>query len=692
MSESFPAADDGAGAETPGAVAFADWARVVDTLGEAVIAASADDVIVHANPPAEALLGWERGGLIGQALTAVVPERFRRRHLAAFERFVDEGGQARTLQVPALRRDGTEVPVEVVLTGAALSGERVVIGNVRDVSDRVEVEGAGFVPDLVLAAVAEERTLDEAIPRVLEALGASLNWELVQLWMVDESGEELRLRSHWLAPGVEAGPFVNASRRTFRRGDVLPGRVWERGRAEWVADFGAEPSLLRREAAASSGLRAAFAFPVVAGRRILGVIELISRKPREASPELFSRLALLGTELGYFVERRTIEEERLAAHEALRLQTALLQTQSESGLEGQLVFSPQGQLVSLNRRFAEMWGLSDDFLERGSGPEALALAAQWLEDPDAFLAGTSEAQARRQTVRDEIVLRDGRVFDRYGAPLVADGGYLGYAWYFRDVTDQKRIERELVRAGERSAALARTLQQSLLPPELPSVRGLDVAARYHPAGAGLDVGGDFYDVFRTRRGSVGIAIGDVCGKGAPAASLTALVRYTLRTAAMQTRSPAQALSIVNAAMIRQQPEEGAGKFATVAYAALQRSRGVNTLTVSSGGHPLPLVRRRDGTIETAARPGTLLGLFPTVQLHDHSLELESGDAVVFFTDGVIEARAGADFFGEERVRAVLGHTVGWSATDIAAAIETAAFAFQGGDTGDDIAVLVIALR
>ena len=145
-------------------------------------------------------------------------------------------------------------------------------------------------------------------------------------------------------------------------------------------------------------------------------------------------------------------------------------------------------------------------------------------------------------------------------------------------------------------------------------------------------------------------------------------------------------------MLRQQPEEGSGKFATVAYAALQRSRGVNILTASSGGHPLPLVRRRDGTIQAAARPGTLLGLFPTVHLHDHSLELQSGDAVVLFTDGVIEARAGDEFFGEERVRAILEHTAGWPAADMASALETAALDFQGGDTGDDIAVLVVALR
>src|SRR5205085_11506652 len=118
MSESFPAGDQSADAETPGAFSLADWARVVDTLGEAIVAASAEDVIVHANPAAEALLGWEGGGLIGQALTAVVPERFRKRHLAAFERFLDQAGDSRTLQVPALRRDGTEVPVEVVLKGA----------------------------------------------------------------------------------------------------------------------------------------------------------------------------------------------------------------------------------------------------------------------------------------------------------------------------------------------------------------------------------------------------------------------------------------------------------------------------------------------------------------------------------------------------------------------------------------------
>ena len=104
------------------------------------------------------------------------------------------------------------------------------------------------------------------------------------------------------------------------------------------------------------------------------------------------------------------------------------------------------------------------------------------------------------------------------------------------------------------------------------------------------------------------------------------------------------------------------------------------------------MRRRDRTIEAVVEPGTLLGVFPAVQLQDHEVGLEPGDAVVFFTDGVIEARADAGLFGEERLRGVLLGTVGWAAADIAVAVEAAALDFQAGATGDDIAVLVVAIR
>ena len=112
--------------------------------------------------------------------------------------------------------------------------------------------------------------------------------------------------------------------------------------------------------------------------------------------------------------------------------------------------------------------------------------------------------------------------------------------------------------------IARTLQESLLPPELPEVAGAEVAARFHPAGEAIEVGGDFYDVFDTSHGW-SVVMGDVCGKGADAAAVTALARYTLRTLGVQETSPAEILRKLNDALLRQRTDR---RFCTVAYASL----------------------------------------------------------------------------------------------------------------------------
>lgn len=120
------------------------------------------------------------------------------------------------------------------------------------------------------------------------------------------------------------------------------------------------------------------------------------------------------------------------------------------------------------------------------------------------------------------------MFDRYGTGLTDDDGrYLGWAWYFRDVTTERDAARESIAAGERFAQLATTLQESLLPPHIPDVPGIEVAARHLPAGSGGELVGDFYDVFQTDRSTWGVVMGDVCGKGVEAAKVTALARYTI---------------------------------------------------------------------------------------------------------------------------------------------------------------------
>jgi PAS domain S-box-containing protein len=237
--------------------------------------------------------------------------------------------------------------------------------------------------------------------------------------------------------------------------------------------------------------------------------------------------------------------------------------------------------------------------------------------------------------------------------------------------------------------IARTLQQSLLPPELPDVPGAEIAARFHAAGEGTEVGGDFYDLFDTAHGW-GIVMGDVCGKGADAAAVTALARYTLRTLGVQEDSPAEILRKLNDALLRQRADR---RFCTVAYASLSvNGGGAADVCLASGGHPLPYVLRADGAVEAVGEPGTLLGVLPDVRLTDSAIRLERGDLMVLYTDGVTEARGPGGMFGSDDLAAVLASCAGLDAISVAARIESAALDIQEGNPRDDIAILVVRIR
>jgi serine phosphatase RsbU (regulator of sigma subunit) len=435
--------------------------------------------------------------------------------------------------------------------------------------------------------------------------------------------------------------------------------------------------------------------PLTARGSRLGTLTLLTEEGR-----LFGEAELaLAEELAW---RAAIALDNARLHEATQrakarqaYQATLLRSQAEAGLDGLVVVSPDHKMIEFNRRFAEIWQLPPDVLEGGSAEDFFTWATGLVVDPAAFLAGVREVDKNpTQPIRDEIRLLDGRVLDRYGAPLVDEGGNShGWAWYFRDVTDQKRWERMLLESGERFAALARTLQQSLLPPDLPDVPGLELAARYHPAGGGLEVGGDFYDVFQTGRQAWAVVMGDVCGKGAEAARTTGLARYTLRAAAMQAKLPSEVLTVLNEALIRQRPEDADPdpRFITAAYARLRLGSGRVRLAVALGGHPPPLLRRRRGRIQQLGDPGTALGLFPQLELRNREVTLKEGDLVLFYTDGVSEARSWTtgEEFGERRLRALLAEP-GWSsAAAVAAAVEAAVRDHQGGQASDDMAVLVL---
>jgi sigma-B regulation protein RsbU (phosphoserine phosphatase) len=217
---------------------------------------------------------------------------------------------------------------------------------------------------------------------------------------------------------------------------------------------------------------------------------------------------------------------------------------------------------------------------------------------------------------------------------------------------------------------------SLLPSRLPEVPGVEVGLGYLPVGE-VDVGGDFYDLFDARvngeadpsepSSSWGPIIGDMCGKGAEAAAMLALARHTIRAIAMRETRPLATLAALNEAMLRQRHERDAYKFCTIAYTRLETGeegaeRGV-TITVSCGGHSAPILLKSDGIIHKIRCSGCALGVFDDANITEQEARLAPGDALVLYTDGVIEARApDGTFYGEKRLTSLLGSSVGIDAS------------------------------
>lgn len=257
----------------------------------------------------------------------------------------------------------------------------------------------------------------------------------------------------------------------------------------------------------------------------------------------------------------------------------------------------------------------------------------------------------------------------------------------RDATARRRTERRRAAALSEQARVATTLSRSLRPNALPEVPGARLAAVYRPSGRGHEIGGDFYDVYPLGE-AWAFAIGDVSGKGASSAAITAMARYTLRALSRPGRSPSQALAALNGHMLDDSEDE---TYLTIAHGVLEpRDDGTATVRIALGGHLRPFLLPADGTaVRPVGEPGGAIGLLPELGAVDVDLELAPGDTLVLFTDGVTEARRGRELFGEERLVATLQQERAAVVEALAERVVSEVLSFQSGVAADDIAVLVI---
>jgi len=267
--------------------------------------------------------------------------------------------------------------------------------------------------------------------------------------------------------------------------------------------------------------------------------------------------------------------------------------------------------------------------------------------------------------------------DLVGAQILAD---VAAAYLFN--AQAREDAREVART---SAELAATLQESLLPAELPEVPGLSVAAKWLPGRGGTMVSGDFYDVFPLPSARWGVVVGDVVGHGARAATLAALARYTVRTLAVQQASPRRVLSGLNETVLnRGEPE----RFLSAIYLTLKQAGDELDIRLARGGHPPAMLRRADGTVELINVPGSLLGCTTEPDLKDIRLRLTPGDLLLLYSDGITEARQGTVEFSEPRLVTLLADTdpVAQLVVD---AIVSAVLAHTGGELADDITAVAL---
>jgi serine phosphatase RsbU (regulator of sigma subunit) len=251
---------------------------------------------------------------------------------------------------------------------------------------------------------------------------------------------------------------------------------------------------------------------------------------------------------------------------------------------------------------------------------------------------------------------------------VALGGYLG-----RLVVDRER-------ASERIQATARTLQESILPPSVPPIAGCELAVRFIP-GKG-PVSGDFYDVLKVEPDTWAVLIGDVCGKGAPAAAATAMARWTLRSSLSRGDTPSEALRLLNDVMLGNQPDD---RFITAACLKLCVEPGLLTIDIVCAGHPAPVLVPAEGLPSALSVRGDLLGVMPDVRLETTVVQLRPGDALVAYTDGVTDQGSEVRLSPEQALRE---RSPGSSAEELAGILEDLSRSPIGRHP-DDIAIVAL---
>ncbi|MGE5303368.1 MAG: sigma 54-interacting transcriptional regulator [Alphaproteobacteria bacterium] len=370
-------------AEEVARAAQARFEGILEIADDAIISVDSNQRIVLFNQGAEKVFGYVQADVIGKPLDLLLPQRFEEVHRKHVEEFARSPDVARTMgqrrEVSGRRKDGHEFPAEASISKLDLGGEIVFTVILRDITERKRAEQRLVAQHTVAQVLAETATLEEATPKILRAVCECLEWDLGELWRIDRAAGVLRCVEMWHKESIEA-PRLEATRhdRTFLPGIGLPGRVWTRREPAYIPDVVQDANFPRASIAAREGLHSAFAFPILLGREVVGVMDFFRREIRLPDQDLLDMMTTIGSQIGQFIERKRAEEELRRSEAYLAEAQRLSQTGSFgwSMSSGEIFWSEQTFRIFEYDRAAEP---SLELILQRTHPEDRALVQQVID-------------------------------------------------------------------------------------------------------------------------------------------------------------------------------------------------------------------------------------------------------------------------------------------------------------------------
>jgi PAS domain S-box-containing protein len=348
--------------------------------------------------------------------------------------------------------------------------------------------------------------------------------------------------------------------------------------------------------------------------------------------------------------------------------------------------------LGCNRNFAEDAGIGDPASIIGKTDYDLPWKREEADFFRDYDSRVMEADAPILHIIEPQLQADGKEawLDTNKIPLHdAAGNVVGILGTYEDITERKEYADRQKELLEREQHITAVLQQAVVPPEVPTEIGdYRIAVRYQPALREAEIGGDFYDVFDLGNGKIGILLGDVVGKGLPAAIQVSAARYTIRAYAYLDPRPGKALELANKSLFTGRKEEG-GEL-TAFFAVLDTS--INIVTYANAGQEPPVLVDAGGNIEELGPTGMLLNMMGVFAYSERSCRLNAGDRIVMITDGITEARSeDRVFFNKRGVIDHIKRNLNKSPQELADGLLAAALDHAGGGLQDDAAIVVLDL-